>query len=300
MLEIRLVEGAGSQNDRQRGFPLIGHPEHGIAQLPEEPGYPPSPQFTHRFGQHLLDDLAVFQGVPRAGGRLRAIAENPPPAVRCSGQICGVDGKPVAALRYDAVARPQKIRVAEHELRGHNAFGNEPLRPVEIGHQRVEYPRPLSQAAFDGAPLVGTHYEGQRIQRPGAIGTLRIRVDVVGNAVLYNQATRQLERPTRSPARILRRNRLDQRPPMRADFAVRIEQLVMTVHIGDVGRQAPLGQHGGPCSGHLLGCLRSSVKGNSALVSSGGAAILPGVRPILKKRARRRLSDSNALTGNVE
>ena len=44
---------------------------------------------------------------------------------------------------------------------------------------------------------------------------------------------------------------------------------------------------------------RSRVNGNSGLSDSGGAWILPGVWPILKKRARRRLSDSKALTGKV-
>ncbi len=48
---------------------------------------------------------------------------------------------------------------------------------------------------------------------------------------------------------------------------------------------------------------KSSVKGNSRLpdnsMVAGGTASLPGVCPIRKKRAMRRLSASYALTGNV-
>jgi len=43
----------------------------------------------------------------------------------------------------------------------------------------------------------------------------------------------------------------------------------------------------------------SSVIGSSSLMLSCGTSSLPGVWPILKKRARRRLSASLALTGNV-
>ncbi len=108
---------------------------------------------------------------------------------------------------------------------------------------------------------------------------------------------------------------------MGADRAARVEQLVVAACVGNVGRQAPL-RHGPGLggSGHLGACpgpgwdgrgrrsmsqtvsyvrLRSRVNGKSLLVASDGALSLPGVWPILKNRASRRLSDSKALTGNV-
>ncbi len=189
--------------------------------------------------------------------------------------------------------------MAERQLRGHQPFGEQALRTVEICQHGIQQPRPLLQSGFDGAPLRGADHERQRIQGPGPVGALRVGVDVVRHAVFDDQPAGQLQSPSGSPARVVLSDLLDQPAPMGANRTAGVEQFVIAARVRNVGCQAPLRQYPGLGGSHLSGRRRSRVNGNSLLVACDGATILPGVWPILKNRARRLLSDSKALTGKV-
>ena len=121
--------------------------------------------------------------------------------------------------------------MAERQLGGDVALGQQPLRPIEIGQQRVQQPRALRDARFDGLPLRGRQHERQRIQRPGTIGALRVGVDVVGDAVLDDEPARELERAAHGVGRIVGAQAVDERPPVRAHRALRVGQLVVSLEV---------------------------------------------------------------------
>ena len=79
------------------------------------------------------------------------------------------------------------------------------------------------------------------------------------------------------------------------------ERQMVQLSTGDMLREARTsGTEMGKKVAAVMDQLRKSrVKGNSALMSAGAAAQAPGVCPMRKKRARRRLSASKEMTGNV-
>ena len=121
--------------------------------------------------------------------------------------------------------------MAERQLGRDVTFGQQPLRAIEVGQQRVQQPRALRDAGFDGLPFGGRQHERQRIQRPGPIGALRVGVDVVGDAVLDDEPARQLERAAHGVGRIVGAQPVDERPPVRAHRALRIVQLVVALQV---------------------------------------------------------------------
>ena len=144
-------------------------------------------------------------------------------------------------------------------------FGEQALRAVEIGQQRVEQPRTLRDARLDGLPLRGRQHERQRIQRPGPVGALRVGVDVVGDAVLDDQPARQLERAAHRVGRFVGAQAVDERPPVRAHRALRSSQLVVASQVAPA--REPRAFHRRLGTHQTL--RRSSVNGNSAF----GAAV---------------------------
>ena len=67
-------------------------------------------------GMHLLEDLAILERVARARGRLRAIGEQPPAAIRRARQVRGVDVQPGAIGGLQVLAGPEVVRMAEGKL----------------------------------------------------------------------------------------------------------------------------------------------------------------------------------------
>ena len=70
-------------------------------------------------------------------------------------QVEGDQMQEGAVRRQDAVTGPEKSGMREHERGGHQAFGQQLLRPIEIGSDRVQQPRALTQAARQRLPVVG-------------------------------------------------------------------------------------------------------------------------------------------------
>ena len=66
----------------------------------------------------------------------------------------------VSPAGRSAMRRPEKIGMAEGEFGRHHALGDQPLRPVEIGQQRIEQPRALLHARFDCAPFAAAISSG--------------------------------------------------------------------------------------------------------------------------------------------
>ena len=195
--------------------------------------------------------------------------------------------------------------MSERQFRRHQAFGDEPLWPVKIREQRLQSARALRHAAFNLAPLILRDDKRQRIERPRTVRSLRIGVDVVGDAVLDDQPPRQLERAPRDLRRLVGAQAFDEPAPMRAHRPVLIQKLIIAAAVriiapkrriacGAGGKRAWLAQR---FVRHVR--RRSSVKGRSGLERAGSRQYTPGVCPVRKKRARRRLSDSKAFTGKL-
>ena len=185
--------------------------------------------------------------------------------------------------------------MAEGQLGGDVTFGQQPLRAIEVGQQRVQQARALRDARLDGLPLRGRQYERQRIQRPGPIGALRVGVDVVGDAVLDDQAARQLERAPHGVGRFVGAQPVDERPPVRAHRALRVGQLVVAL-------AGPAGSRTARMSFAVHASDFTQVQREREFDVwriLRRIATRFGVWPILTNRARRRLSDSKAFTGKV-
>ncbi len=184
MFKIGLVERTRRQHHGQRALPRIDVFQQLHAQGCEEAAQFSDVQVADRVGQHLLDDLAILQRIAGAGRGLSAIGQHPPAAIRRARQIHRVDVQPGASRGHHAMRRPEEIGMTEGQFGRHHAFGNQPLRTIQIGEQGIQHARALRHALFDLAPLRGTDHQRQRVQGPGAVGALGVGVHIVGDAVL--------------------------------------------------------------------------------------------------------------------
>ena len=87
-----------------------------------------------------------------------------------------------------AVAGAQERAVAVHQRRWQQAFGEQALIAVHVGQNAVEQGGALDDARFDLRPFVGGDDLRQQVQVPGAVGPLRVGVDVVGDAIFTHLA----------------------------------------------------------------------------------------------------------------
>jgi len=181
--------------------------------------------------------------------------------------------------------------MSERDLRGQRALCKQLLRPIQIREHRVQERRALRDACLDVLPLLRRQEIRQRIEDPGAVPALRVGVHVIRDAVLDDHAPRELGGAA-GGARIVLENAVDQRAPVIAHAAVPVQQLVVATRIAAVALESRIAHR-------LGGSRRSKVKGNSSLDPAGSGCTAPGVCPIRKKRARRRLSASNAFTGKL-
>ena len=240
MLEIRLVEGTRRENHDQRIGAVVIQAAQAFAHFAEERAHPPHSQIADGLRQHLLDDVAILERIACPRWCLRAVREQPPAPIRCARDVGGVDMQPARAARHESMTGPQKIGVTEGQLRRDQTFGEQALRTVEVAEQGIEQSRALHDTLLNPAPLVLGDDQRQRIQCPRPIGALRIGVDVVGNAVLDDQAARELERAARGIVRLVSRQPLNERSPVRPHGAPAIEKLVIAARIGSIGRKTGL------------------------------------------------------------
>ncbi len=120
--------------------------------------------------------------------------------------------------------------MAEHQLGGQQAVGEQLLRAVDVGEHRVEQARALDDAGGDALPFLGADQVRQQVQRPRPVGALGVGVDVVGDAVFENLPIEQrlaLFQLRRAAALEV----LVKLVPVRADPAARIEQFVISPRV---------------------------------------------------------------------
>ncbi len=79
--------------------------------------------------------------------------------------------------------------MSENQVRRHDPFGQQALRPVEVGEQGFQQPRALRKTAFDRPPLGVRQNEGDGVECPGPIRTLRVGIHVVGDAVFDDETS---------------------------------------------------------------------------------------------------------------
>jgi hypothetical protein len=130
------------------------------------------------------DGQAVLQQVAQARGRLGALRHHPPVAVGAAREVEGRDVQPGVARRLHAVQRAQVARMAAHQRRRQEAFAQQLLRAVHVGHHAVEHAHALQHAGLDLAPALGRDDQREQVERPGALRAVGVGVDVVGDAVV--------------------------------------------------------------------------------------------------------------------
>ncbi len=277
--------------------------------------------------QLLRDDEPVFQQVAQARRRLQALRQHPPAALRAARQVeCGHMHED-AAGRHQSVHGPQVLRMRKHQRGRQHGLAQQCLRAVDVGQRGVEQPCALRHPGLDGGPLVRGHDERQQLQRPGVRGVAAFGVHVVGRAVFAHtalhaccarrelgavercaRAQRAQERLPRRGHRPLRRARLRQGA---AQFVVApgccgADRSSQAQRVGSAGRCGVMSSHhaahhapAAPVAASARAARawgqrrrRSSENGNSTPRTGGSALSPPGVCPIGKKRARRRLSAS--------
>ena len=180
---------------------------------------------------------AVLQREAGAGGRLGAVAEHPPGAVGAAADLEGDEVQVVAAARGDADQRAQPLAAAGDQAGGQVAVGDEAVRAVEVGDHapragRRAGSRPRAMRAASSSSI--EHRDVR--ERPGALaragGAVLAEEDAGVAQVLVAAGEAAVELVGAEPGEVV-----DERPPDRADAALRVEQLV-----GDARRRPVVGE----------------------------------------------------------
>ncbi len=205
------------------------------------------------------------------------------------------------AARRDAHHRAQPLGVARHQRGRQDPLGHQPVRAVEIRHQRLEQIRALDQPFAQTLPFRLVDQHRHMAQRPGALvrafGGILAEEHARIAQILVAAGEAAVEIVGREP-----RQMAQEAAPDRADPARRIHHLVGHAGLGPVAvgqsgqarREARLPLHQSPA-----GRLRSSVIGNSGCGRSGASGQRPALCPWGWKRASLRASASLPFTGKV-
>ena len=90
------------------------------------------------------------------------------------------------------MAGTEKSGIRPKQFRGKQAAEDSFRGAVQIGQQAVQQPRALNQSFTNNVPLLGGNQQGNEIEAPRPVEPVRIAVDIVGDAVLVNQASGKL------------------------------------------------------------------------------------------------------------
>ena len=142
------------------------------------------------------DDDPVLQGVAGARRRLGVVSQYRTAAGGVAGEVDGNGEKLLGAGNPDLVAGPEEAAMAEDQLGRQYPAAEQLARAVEIGEHQVEQLGALDHAGLDPSPLVAGQQHGDRVQGPGgrgrggSVGGCVVAVNVVGDAIVVQQAAR--------------------------------------------------------------------------------------------------------------
>ncbi len=217
-----------------------------------------------------------------------------------------------ALVHRDPVTRSEEAGIRENELRWQSCACEQRLWTVEVRQHGVEQRGSLDDRALDTSPLLAVDRERHEVHQPGALLALRIRVDVVGDAVGFDESLpgfrSTAEFPIAHPS-----EHCGEPFPLGARASGGVERFVP---VARRWRVSPLDAPGARLQtrvGHVCSMLtlcyrsyrlrpcrrKSRVDGNSGFSDAWGTSEDPGVCPNGKKRALRLASASLEFTGKV-
>ena len=193
MFEVGFVVGAGRE---QHGVTAGTARETGdrIAIVAEERRQALHAQLAEEFGKGLADDDRGFRARSRArsahrrGWHARSTSRR-----RARARSTEYKWTCTPLGRTDALERAQILRMAEHQMRGHDAVAQQAPVAVDVVQDRVGEARALGDGGFDRGPIVGADDERRDVQLPQPPEPGRFVVDVVRDAVLAHHARRRLD-----------------------------------------------------------------------------------------------------------
>ena len=227
VLEVGFVIRSGGQQHDARVVAVARC--HVVQRLPQGGKVRRQPlhlAVAQHLGQDARQHLAILQRIAGPGRALGAVGQHPPTTVRRARQVGGVDVQVAVVGHRQAVARPQKAGVREHQFRRQQPFGEQALRAVYVRQHGVQQPRPLRQGGFQSRPFRRPDNPRHRVQFPRAFHAARVVVHVVRDAVFVDHPPRLLP-AVRQFLRAQGLQRLDHVLPVRARLAVGGKRLVV-------------------------------------------------------------------------
>src|SRR5260370_11243255 len=91
------------------------------------------------------------------------------------------------ALGLNAATGTQECRVGENQGRRKPLLVQQTLTIVKVTKNEAEQVGALYQPCLQAAPFLMRNQHGQRVQLPGPFESLRITIDIVGDAVLAQE-----------------------------------------------------------------------------------------------------------------
>jgi len=113
-----------------------------------------------------------FQGVARARGRLRAIAQNAEGPPRRANHIGSIEVN--VACQTKTVTRAQECRVAEHQTSWQQSLAQQPLRAVEIGQHHFKQARALGEPGRQLGKLASGEQRRNWVEVPRSLARLPV------------------------------------------------------------------------------------------------------------------------------
>ena len=131
--------------------------------------------------------------VGEAAGRAHVVLEHPEAPVGVAHEVEPGDADPQPAGRLDALhAGLEVLRALDHPLR-HDALGDDPALPVDVGHERVERAHALGQAGLDPRPLGGRDHARHGIDHEHLVADRGVEDDALVGAVALDRHRQLLE-----------------------------------------------------------------------------------------------------------
>ena len=165
MLEISLVERPRRQQD-DAWIVASRQIDQGISLRTKEWRQPLHVGATKQIGQHVRNERAILQRIPRSRRSLSPIGQHPPLPIRGPRQIHCQKMKVCLLRNRNARQRPQKRRIRIQQFRWYVPALHQPLRPVKIFQKQVQQVRALHCACFDITPLRSRNQQRDQVDSP--------------------------------------------------------------------------------------------------------------------------------------